>query len=1286
MQIKIHYLIALLISFQGVYTHPIKALFLGGGGGSTDHSHNGRIHHHKLIPHFLRAGIDMTYTADKDVLNPETLAKYEVVLLYLGSDNSKPERVKALVSFVENGGGIVGIHHTSGAFKGDPSFVKLLGGEFKKHGSGQVQAKHIHGQENHPALGGISEFIAWDETFSHKNLNPDRTDLQTRNENGLDEAWTWVRNQGKGRVFYTAHGHDGRVWEKLQFQKMITAATVWASNRSSIKDSEIPVFTYREDVHNHLHNHEERIGNQRIQNQISPHESAKCIVLEKGFEAELIAHEPDIVNPIDITWDDRGRMYVLETVQYPTIPKGKGNDRIKLCEDTDADGILDKFTVFAEGFKLNTSICWVNGGIILAQAPDMFFLKDTDGDNRADVIEKINTGWGIGDLHGGPSNLKYSFDNKIYGCVGGGGHWSDETGRFSAGIWRMDADGSNFTPISNLGDNSWGLGISEDFEIFASTANKAPAKHVFAPYPYFESVGLRKVPAKSIYDYWTYYPLTITRQGDHFGGYTAGSNFDLYTARSFPKEYWNKAAFIGGPTGKLLGQFFLRPDDKGSYIAANGESLAASFDEYTAPIKGITGPDGNVYMLDWNNLIMLHGGEIQNPLRDKSHGRIYRITHKDGLPNKVLDLSKADTKELVETFSNKNLFWRMMAQQKIVQQKRMDAIPYLIELAQSKELVDSDSNPSVIHALWSLQGLGQLEGSNLEALEVAHSALKHPSAAVRKNAVRVLPLSEKTTQLLLEMLNERDANTLRHILLALSAMPSSEKAGNKLYALKEEIKDKDTLKVCYNLAFVRHGSSMVSEFIAGLPNRDRSKEGEKSSKKTKVKNLIVNPSFENLKDGQPDKWILKKHRNHPEIFVDSSVARSGEHSVRVSSSTGGGAEVLRIVNLEPGQYFYSGWVKTKDFSSKERGVYLRVAGRDVEEATSEIITDSRDEWQKLKVNFRVKAKSGVLLFALFGGWTDATGTVWYDDMELIQLSSEKVVEKEKPIESLLAEQAFGKSSEDLIQIFSLLNTKLEEKAQVYMQGLENIQNLQFNSEQINRLRKLAEDAAPKNKLAIAAFASNNGLDLGLSRYHNQIQGFEAVILEGEISNGKKLSKSCIVCHGEDFSGYESERAPSLAQFSDWYLQSQLQKFKHGIRGGDVNDSDGYAMKVLMQNYSFQQIADLSAYINSLEPKNMVTTLVGDAKKGADLFKNCVSCHQADGLGNKDLQAPKLAGLSDFYILKQLNNFKGGIRGNGNGDKYGKLMQIYANLLKDEQSMKDLAVYLTGLKPQISSSK
>ena len=87
-------------------------------------------------------------------------------------------------------------------------------------------------------------------------------------------------------------------------------------------------------------------------------------------------------------------------------------------------------------------MCWVNGGIILAQAPDMFFLQDTDGDDKADIIKKINSGWGTGDTHGGPSNLKYGFDNKIYGCLGGGGFTKGKD-RFSSGIWSMEVNGQD---------------------------------------------------------------------------------------------------------------------------------------------------------------------------------------------------------------------------------------------------------------------------------------------------------------------------------------------------------------------------------------------------------------------------------------------------------------------------------------------------------------------------------------------------------------------------------------------------------------------------------------------------------------------------------------------------------------------------------------------------------------------------------------------------------------------------------------------------------------------------
>ena len=142
-------------------------------------------------------------------------------------------------------------------------------------------------------------------------------------------------------------------------------------------------------------------------------------------------------------------MYVAVTTTYPKIDPAQ-TDRIVLCEDSDGDGQADQFTTFAEGFSILTAISWINGGVIAAQAPHMYFLQDTDDDNVADTKRILNEGWGLGDLHGGPSNIKYGFDNKIYGCIGGGGNFS-EGHNFRAGIWRMEVDGTNFTPISLLG-------------------------------------------------------------------------------------------------------------------------------------------------------------------------------------------------------------------------------------------------------------------------------------------------------------------------------------------------------------------------------------------------------------------------------------------------------------------------------------------------------------------------------------------------------------------------------------------------------------------------------------------------------------------------------------------------------------------------------------------------------------------------------------------------------------------------------------------------------------------
>lgn len=1265
-----------LVVSNAMSADELKVLFLSGGGGEPNTGHNGRINHHKLKPSFLRAGIQMTYSSNLDDLNSKTLAQYDTIIMYLSAGNDKPERVKALIDYVENGGGLVALHNTCDAFEGTKEFVDLVGGQFARHGSGWFTATHVKGQENHPALGGVPEFEVWDETYVHKNLNDDRTDLMVRDEKGRPEPWAWVRNQGKGRVFYSAYGHNGRVWENFHFQKMVTAATIWASNKIPKMNSDIPTLTYQEDKKKLFHNFEKRQTPQLIQNQLTPEESAKCMILPEGFEAQLVAHEPDIANPIDMTWDDRGRMYVAVTLDYPRIQK-EGSDRIVLCEDTDSDGKADKFTTFAEGFSLLTGMCWVNGGIIVAQAPNMYFLEDTDGDDKADVIKQINTGWGTGDTHGGPSNLKYGFDNKIYGCVGGGG-FTDENGRFSAGIWRMDVDGSNITRISNLGDNSWGMAISEDFELFASSANKGPAKHIHAPYPYFDAVGLKKEPSLPIFDYHTFYPVTITRQGDHFGSYTAATGFDLYTARSFPEKFWNKTAFVGGPTGKLLGQFHLKADQKGSYRATNGGSFMASFDERTAPIQGKTGPDGNLYMLDWNNLIMLHGGELDNPLRDKSHGRIYRITYKGGKPSKVLNLQNAATVELVANLKNENMFWRIMAQKKLVQEKRMDAIPQLIEMAQDKSLDGIRSNPAVIHALWTLQGLGQMDGgSNEEALAVAHAALQHRSAAVRKNAVRVLPATAESTKLLAGMLSERDANTLRYILLTLSVMPQDDELGQRIYDIGQQVKGKDALKSPHHLALIRHGSTLVDQLIANAPKRDRNMEGVIEKIETKLVNILKNPSFEDVKDRRPVHWISKVHNGEATLSIDSTVARTGKYSGRIESSVGGGAEFHMVPRLEPGEYILSGWVKMKNVEGRN-GVLFKAEGSGMKSKESPKLQGTHEDWQKLQMNFKVDFDSGVLIYCLFGAWAEAKGTVWFDDIELIQLSSEKVVPKVTKVESLLAKQAFEKGADSIIRITELINTRHEKLTSVFMEGLTELKDIPFTDAQVQMLKGLAADAAPANKMSLAIFASNNNIDLGLSELANSLKGFEIEILQGGAARGKVYAASCVVCHGSDFTGVLSERSPSLPQLSDWYLQGQLQKFKHNVLGYDVEDSDGYAMKILMKGYSHQQIADIVAYIKTFQPKPQPITLGGDPKKGKAAYANCMACHQADGTSNKALNAPGLVGLSDVYIYHQLVKYKDGTRGSGTGDKNGKVMQMFAKIIKDEQTMKDIAAYITTL--------
>ena len=523
---------------------------------------------------------------------------------------------------------------------------------------------------------------------------------------------------------------------------------------------------------------------------LDPEQSMKHMHLPEGFEVQLFASDPDIYRPICMAWDARGRLWIAETLDYPNDkqPPGKGHDRIVILEDTKGTGKADKFTVFADGLSIPTSMTFANGGVIVTQAPDMLFLKDTKGDDKADVRETLFRGWGVNDTHAGPSNLRYGFDNWIWGTVGYSGFYGKIGGkdyRFSQGIWRMKPDGTDFEFLTSTSNNTWGLGLSETGEVFASTANNEHSVFLGVPNRYFESVrGWHGAGSVGIEDHKKIHPVTDKiRQVDWHGGFTAAAGCALYTARSFPEEYWDRAAFVCEPTGHLVHIDWLNPQGSG-FVAKDGWNILASDDEWTAPVCAEVGPDGALWVIDWYNYIVQHnptpkgfstgkGGAYVTPLRDKTHGRIYRIVYKGAKPSPKVDFTKADEQELVATLSHENMWRRMTAQRLLVERGKTDVVPQLAALVK-----DGKNAAGAFHALWTMHGLGAFASDKGEAFDAAKAALASADPAVRRAALAVIPRTAEGTAAILAAKStaDPDAAVRLEALLALSEMPASKEA------------------------------------------------------------------------------------------------------------------------------------------------------------------------------------------------------------------------------------------------------------------------------------------------------------------------------------------------------------------------------------------------------------------------------------------------------------------------------------------------------------------------------
>lgn len=811
----------------------LEILFLG----HKSKHHDSQMLADILNKEYFKDGINITYSNDPNDMNESNLANFDGLILYANYDTITKTQEKALLNFVKGGKGFIPLHCASYCFRNSAEVVEMIGGQFLSHKIDSFPAVIL--KPEHPVMKGITAFTTKDETYVHTKISKNIEVLTERVEGDHHEPYTWVRPYGDGRVFYTAYGHDEITFNNPGFLNLVRNGILWAVGdkaKASLDAYHIAQPTYTDAV---IPNYENRNPPPKFQAPLSPSESMSLMQVPPGFELQLFASEPDVINPIFMNWDEKGRLWVIETVDYPNEVKDGdiGDDRIKILEDTDGDGKADKSTVFADKLNIPTSFTFANGGIIVSAAPSFLFLKDTDGDDKADVRQTILTGWGKEDTHAQASNLRYGLDNKIWGVVGYSGFngkVGDTTMKFGSGLYRFTPDGKKLEYLSTTSNNTWGLGFSEDFDVFVSTANNTHTAFYGIDSKYLSMGNIDESGVKKLDDHYEIHVATKNlRQVDVHGGFTAAAGHSLYTARNFPKEYWNRIAFVNEPTGRIIHRTILKQDGSGFKEDGDGWNMLTSADEWAAPIQAEVGPDGALWVVDWYDFIIQHnptpspdrggyqaqtgkGNAYINPLRDHERGRIYRIAYKNNNQRNLFTLSKDDPKGLINALSNNNMFWRTTAQRLLVENGNKNVLPELYKLVRNEKADEAGINAPAIHALWTIHGLKAFDGTNKEALDVAYKALSHRVAGVRRAAIQVLPKTPATLQAIqkAKVLDDPDGRVKLAAILALADMKPSAEIGEALVnvALKPENEKDNWLLYAITAAAAKNKTAFATAF------------------------------------------------------------------------------------------------------------------------------------------------------------------------------------------------------------------------------------------------------------------------------------------------------------------------------------------------------------------------------------------------------------------------------------------------------------------------------------------
>jgi putative heme-binding domain-containing protein len=469
-----------------------------------------------------------------------------------------------------------------------------------------------------------------------------------------------------------------------------------------------------------------------------PELERKTFILPEGFEVNLFAADPLLAKPIQMNWDPQGRLWIATSETYPQIKPGeKANDKIIVLEDTDGDGKADRTTVFADGLLIPTGIEPGDGGAYVANSTELVHLSASKPGQKADTKRILLSGFGTEDTHHIIHTFRWGPDCRLYFNQSIYIHSHVETPhgvrRLNAGgIWRFNPDTWELDVFARGWINSWGHAFDNYGQSFATDgANGEGINHV--------------VPGG-------YYP---TAQGPHaqrvLHGLNPGSpkhcGLEIVSGRHFPDD-WQGDCITCDFRGHRVCRFKLS-DDGSTFASREMTEVIKSNHPAFRPVDVKMGPDGALYVADWYNPIIQHGEvDFRDPRRDKTHGRIWRVTAKGRPLVPKPKLVNATVPELLEHLKAPEQWTRQQAKRVLKERGKEKVVPIIHEMYQKCYPPENFTPQHLLDVVFVLEALGECERmdsattlENNRAFDLLNLLLKSKSGEARAMAVRILSRS-----------------------------------------------------------------------------------------------------------------------------------------------------------------------------------------------------------------------------------------------------------------------------------------------------------------------------------------------------------------------------------------------------------------------------------------------------------------------------------------------------------------------------------------------------------------